>query len=159
MYAAAQNNSSSNMSSASVTNATSSIGPSDLDKKMQQLTNSNSNNSKDIATLAYIWGYPPVLAELTKDLTTSPNFPPAPGRGPINTINHFTVLVNASFTKVVRPPVDFLLSYAWVDLKNGPLILRSPDVSDRYFSIQFLDAYSNVLSYIGTRATDSKGGT
>jgi hypothetical protein len=157
MYAAAQNNSSSNKSSASVTNATSSIGPSDLDKKMQQLT--NSNNSKDIATLAYIWGYPPVLAELTKDLTTSPNFPPAPGRGPINTINHFTVLVNASFTNVVRPPVDFLLSYARVDLKNGPLILQSPDVSDRYFSIQFLDAYSNVLSYIGTRATDSKGGT
>lgn len=76
---------------------------------MQQLI--NSNDPQDIATLAYIWGYPLVLAELTKDYTTSPNVPPGPGRGPVNTINHFREPANAAFTDVVRPPVDFLLSY------------------------------------------------
>ncbi len=157
MYAAAQSNSTSNISSTSITNATSSAPSPDLEAKMQQLI--NSNDLTDTATLAYIWGYPLVLAELTKDFTTSPNVPPAPGRGPINTINHSTKPANASFTDVVRPPVDFLLSFAWVNLKNGPLIMQIPDVTDRYFSVQFLDAYSNVLPYIGTRETDGKGGT
>ena len=56
MNAAAQSNSSSNMSSASVTNATSSARAPHLNKTMAELE--SSNNPQDIATLAYIWGYP-----------------------------------------------------------------------------------------------------
>ena len=55
-YAVAQNSSSSNMTSTSVNNATSSTSASDLNKTMAELE--SSNNPQDIATLAYIYGFP-----------------------------------------------------------------------------------------------------
>ena len=56
-----------------------------LDIKMAQL--STSNKSQDIATLAYIWGFPLVTMKRQFNFVSSPNVPPAPGRGPVNTLN------------------------------------------------------------------------
>src|SRR4029079_15639649 len=96
-YASAQNNS---------TNTTATTIVSDLENKMKQLE--SSNDPKDIATVAYIYGFPLVNVIRTVDFTTSPNIPPGSGRGPINTINHFRDFPNANFTDVVRPNVDTL---------------------------------------------------
>jgi hypothetical protein len=128
LYAAAQSNSSSNMTS--VNNATTSTAASDLDKKMQQLA--DSNNPEDIATLAYIYGFPLVAVIRTADFTTSPNIPPADGRGPYNTISNFRDFPNASFTDIVRPNVDTLYSLAYFDLSKEPLVLKVPPIADRY---------------------------
>jgi hypothetical protein len=155
MYAAAQSNSSSNMTS--VNNATTSTAASDLDKKMQQLA--DSNNPTDIATLAYIYGFSLVAVIRTADFTTSPNIPPADGRGPYNTISNFRDFPNASFTDIVRPNVDTLYSIAYFDLSKEPLVLKVPPIADRYYSLQFIDAYSNNFHYIGTRMNDTKGDT
>ena len=46
-----------------------------------------------------------------------------------------------------------------MDLSNGPLVLKVPAIKDRYYTFEFLDAYTNVYSYVGTRATGSSGGT
>jgi DNA sulfur modification protein DndE len=156
---AAQSNSSSNNNmSVSVTNATSSSSPSGLDKKMQELL--SSNDPKDIATLAYIYGFPLVGVVRTADYTTSPNLPPGPGRGPVNTFNHFRVFPNAGFRDIVRPNVDTLYSTGYLNLKKEPLVLQVPPIpADRYYSLQFIDAYSNNFLYIGTRLNDTKGGT
>ena len=72
-YAVAQNGSSSNMSSASVNNASSPTGVMDFNKTMADLE--SSNNPQDIATLAYIWGYPLISVVRTIDFSTSPNVP------------------------------------------------------------------------------------
>ncbi len=149
MYAAAQSNSTSNM--------TSTTSVSELDEKMQQLE--SSNDPKDIATLAYIWGYPLVTAQLTKDYFTNPNVPQGIGYGPANQFHSARDLINASFKEVVRPNSDTLYHQAWLDLKNGPLILEVPDIADRYFVLPFLDAYGNQFKYIGTRTTGENGGT
>lgn len=77
-----------------------------LDIKMAQL--SSSNKSEDIATLAYIWGFPLVTMERQFNFVTSPNVPPGPGRGPVNTLSCARELVNASFTDVVSPNTDTL---------------------------------------------------
>jgi hypothetical protein len=45
------------------------------------------------------------------------------------------------------------------DLKNEPVVLVVPPITDRYYTFEFLDAYTNVFAYIGTRATGSTGGT
>lgn len=156
-YAVAQDNSSSNMSSSSGINATSSSGASGLEAKMQQLT--NSNDATDIATLAYIFGFPLVNVIRTVDFITSPNMPPGAGRGPINTINHFRDFPDANFTDVVRPNVDTLYSAGYLDLSKGPLVLTVPPIADRYYSFQFVDAYSNNFHYLGTRSNDTTGGT
>jgi hypothetical protein len=53
-----------------------------LDAKMVQI--STSNNPADIATLAYIWGFPLVAMERQFNFVTNPNVPPGIGRGPPN---------------------------------------------------------------------------
>ena len=86
MYVVAQGNSSSNMTSPSV-NTTTRTSALDLNKTMAALE--SSNNPQDIATLAYIWGYPLVSVVRLVDYSSSPNVPPGPGRGPINTFSNF----------------------------------------------------------------------
>lgn len=129
----------------------------DLDAKMKQLE--SSNDPKDIATFAYIWGYPLVTAELTKSYMTNPNVPQGVGYGPANQFNSARDLITASFKEVVRPNNDTLYHIAWLNLNAGPLVLKLPDIADRYFVLQFLDAYGNQTKYLGTRTTGEKGGT
>lgn len=94
------------------------------------------------------------------NFVTSPNVPPGPGRGPVNTLSCARELVNANFTDVVSPNTDTLYCQTQFDLKNEPVVLVVPTISnDRYYSFEFLDAYTNVYAYIGTRATGSTGGT
>ena len=93
----------------------------DLDAQMKL---ESSKDPTDIATLAYIWGFPLVNVKRTIDFTTSPNIPEGTGRGPINTLNHFRVFPDANFTDIVRPNVDTLYSAGYYDLKNEPLVLQ-----------------------------------
>ena len=130
----------------------------ELDIKMSQLA--TSNRPEDIATLAYIWGFPLVTMERQFNFVTSPNVPPGVGRGPANTISCATKLVNASFTDVVSPNSDTLYCQTQFDLRKEPIVLVVPPISaDRYYSFEFLDAYTNDYAYVGTRATGSTGGT
>ena len=78
----------------------------------------SSNKPDDIATLAYICGYPLVRAEVKKDYMTNPR---VSGFGPVNQFHPVTELVNASFKEVVRPIAYTLYDRAWLDLKQGPL--------------------------------------
>ncbi len=130
-----------------------------LNTKMAQL--SSSNNPADIATLAYIWGFSPVTMKRQFDFVTSPNVPPVGvGRGPANTITCARNLQNASSTDVVSPNSDTLYCFVHFDLKKEPVVLVVPPVpADRYHTFEFLDAYTNVFAYLGTRATGSNGGT
>ena len=130
-----------------------------LNTKMAQL--SSSNNPADIATLAYIWGFSPVTMKRQFDFVTSPNVPPVGvGRGPANTITCARNLQNASSTDVVSPNSDTLYCFVHFDLKKEPVVLVVPAIpADRYHTFEFLDAYTNVFAYLGTRATGSNGGT
>ena len=142
-YAVAQSNSSSNLTSGSVTNATLSTGPSDLDKKMQQLL--SSNDPKDIATLAYIWGYPLISNIRTIDESTDPaHYNDSQANGPWNQFHYRTQLANANFTQLVGPNVDTLYSNLYYDLEKGPVVISVPEGINRYFSLQFIDRKSVV---------------
>jgi hypothetical protein len=142
-------------SSASQSPATMSSGQ--LNEEMKKLA--TSDNPVDIATLAYIWGYPLVIKVRTYDYAISPNIPPGPLRGPVNTIAHARDLLDASYTDVVRPNQDTLYSVSYLDLMNKSLILQVPPMSDRYYVLQFTDAYTNSFKYIGTRTNVTSGGT
>ncbi|MFZ0510408.1 MAG: DUF1254 domain-containing protein [Candidatus Nitrosopolaris sp.] len=48
-----------------------------------------------------------------------------------------------------------MYSIGYLDLKNGPIVLQVPPISDRCYSVQFVDIYL----YIGTRMSDTTGGT
>jgi len=120
----------------------------------------SSNSPIDIATLAYIWGYSLVSWIRPIDFATNPNSPPiSPAHGPLNVFHHFRELANASVHNVVSPNADTLYSIARVDLKNGPLVLQVPPISDRYYVLQFIDAYTNNFFYVGTRTNTTSGGS
>ncbi|MDE2364510.1 MAG: DUF1254 domain-containing protein, partial [Hyphomicrobiales bacterium] len=42
--------------------------------------------------------------------------------------------------------------------RDGPWTLHVPDMGQRYFSFQFLDAWTEVFGYVARRTGDSKGG-
>lgn len=128
-----------------------------LNAKMAEI--STSNKPEDLATLAYVYGFPLVSVIRTVDFTTSPNIPEGPGRGPINTFSYIRDFPNSSFTDIVRPNVDTLYSTGYFDLSKEPLVLTVPPIADRYYSLQFIDAYSNNFHYVGTRENDTTGGT
>ena len=54
---------------------------------------------------------------------------------------------------------DTLLTTGLLDLGAGPLVLHVPDMSGRYYSVQFTDPSNNtVFAYVGTRTTGTKAG-
>lgn len=128
-----------------------------LDAEMERLL--KSDDPKDIAALAYIWAYAPILEKRKADFTTSPNIPPGPGRGPINSLAHFRELTNASFKDIVRPNSDTLYTVIYMDLKNEPLVLKIPPIKDRYYTLQIMDGYTDYLGYVGTRTNQTDGGS
>lgn len=64
----------------------------------------------------------------------------------------------AANRNVTAPNNDTVYSTAFLELSGGPLELEVPDASDRYFSIAFMNAFTDNFAYIGTRATKGRGG-
>ncbi|KQU44209.1 hypothetical protein ASG84_12890 [Rhodococcus sp. Leaf278] len=61
----------------------------------------------------------------------------------IDTLTHERSIAGAGFQPFRVPNVDTLYSNAWLDLSNGPIVIGLPDFGDRYYTLNFLDAYSN----------------
>lgn len=53
---------------------------------------------------------------------------------------------------------DTLYLMAPCDLSAGPLLLDVPDTSDRYYVLQFIDAWTNNFAYVGRRSTGTGEG-
>ena len=76
----------------------------------------------------------------------------------INRFQHARELLDDTFRKVTSPNNDTLYSSAFLDLSRGPLIVEVPEIANRYYSLAFMDAYTNNFAYIGTRATGTRLG-
>ncbi|MFO1114989.1 MAG: DUF1254 domain-containing protein [Beijerinckiaceae bacterium] len=71
---------------------------------------------------------------------------------------HKRTLASPDDRAVVNPNADTLYSSAWLDLSAGPWVLHAPDMGNRYFSFQLLDAWTDVFGYVSRRTGDGKGG-
>jgi hypothetical protein len=105
----------------------------------------NALEAEAIATLGYIYGYPLVLMDATRATMESIT--------PVNQFDHKGAFPDDTFKDVVRPNVDTLYSIAWVDLGREPIVLSVPDLGRRYYTMQIMDAWSNVIASPGTRTT------
>ncbi len=102
---------------------------------------------------AYVFGYPLVLMDLTKKVSTNIAEPhPSRARAPINQLGHYRQFPDHNMKAVVKPNVDTYYSVAWFDLIKEPQVLFMP-ATDRYYLLPFYDAYSNVFATPGTRTT------
>ncbi|MGF6887701.1 hypothetical protein ABIA39_006194 [Nocardia sp. GAS34] len=108
------------------------------------------------AAQAYVYGFPLVfdVEQVDRFVRTGLGAnPPAP----FNTFGHTPGLAEPSDT-FVTVNNDTLYSIAQIDLGVGPIVLRVP-ASDRYYVLQFVDAWTNNFAYIGTRGTGNDAGT
>jgi hypothetical protein len=104
------------------------------------------------ASDAYLFGYPLVLMDVTRETMTSED-DAARGRGPSNQLTHMRELPDHTFTDVVSPNVDTLYSSAWLDLKDEPMVVTVPNTGGRYNLFQILDGWTNVTESLGSRTT------
>jgi len=92
------------------------------------------------------------------------------GDGPI-AINTLSTEPEALFADPLHAPVsasnvattgvnrDTLLTVGWLDLSKGPQILQVPDMSGRYYSVQFTGSSNNTnFAYVGKRTTGTEAG-
>ena len=101
------------------------------------------------AARAYIFAYPINVMEYTRLAMQD-----AMGT---NKLNHLRDFPNHNFRQVVRPNNDTLYSNAWFDLSQEPMIISVPDI-ERYYVLPFMDAWTNVFGFIGSRTTGNQAG-
>ena len=74
---------------------------------------------------------------------------------PFNTFVHATEPAGPRDT-FVSVNNDTLYSMAYLDMSGGPLRLTVPDAAGAYYGLQFVDAWTNNVAYVGTRATGTE---
>jgi hypothetical protein len=109
-----------------------------------------SYDPRAIAEEAYIFGYPLVLMDLTKQRATA---------APLNRFHHARAFADLAHTAAIAPDVDVLESGAWLDLGREPLVLSLPEIGGRYYAMTMLDAWTNIVASLGTRTTGAGPGT
>ncbi|MFI5716335.1 DUF1254 domain-containing protein [Nocardia sp. NPDC051750] len=90
---------------------------------------------REVATDAYVFGYPLILIDTIRRQALE--FTSA------NRFQHTSSLPPSSQRTVVRIDLDTLYSVAWLDLRNEPVLFEVPQIEDRYWVMQVLDAWSN----------------
>lgn len=108
----------------------------------------------DIEARASIYGFPLVLMDVTRAVSTSvPELDEEEQKAPINQFVHLREFPDASFTDVVSPNADTLYSMAFLDLRAEPMVLSVPEMGTRYYLMELMDAWTNVFASPGTRTT------
>src|SRR5437868_4591210 len=88
--------------------------------------------TEEAAKDVYIWGFPLVRFERTKNIMTKiPGF----GHSPINTFFHSNRLFTPDDKEMLTPLPDTLFSSAFLDLRNGPMVLITPTIKNRFYSL------------------------
>lgn len=107
---------------------------------------------------AYQYGFPLLdLLRIRREETSVP-CPDGRGNAPVNHFANASKFATPDDRTVVAPNTDTLYSIAHLDLGKGPVILRHPDMDNRFFDFEFVDPYTNVIDYVGTRTTGQDAG-
>jgi hypothetical protein len=110
---------------------------------------------RELVIAAYLYGFP--LFEQARVIYNFCHSLANPRRVPVNAFGHGRVLTGVKEQKVTTPNSDTLYSSAIFDLSGGPIRLRVPAFGARYYSIAFIDAYTNVVACIWIRLQGGDG--
>lgn len=111
--------------------------------------------AKHASLPAVIAGYP-LLEALQTCRRQAMSGEPGHGRAPFNRIAHSTRQWTHEDRDFNTPTVDLLYSNAWLDLRQGPMVLEIPPRS-RFFVLELLDVYTNNFINLGTRNVPAEG--
>lgn len=74
----------------------------------------------------------------------------------VNQFTHTHRRLGPDDREVVSPNNDTVYSNTWLDLSRGPVVIDTPDMADRYWTIGLLDAWTNPFAYVGRRSTGNR---
>jgi hypothetical protein len=110
-----------------------------------------------IGMQAYAYGFPAIYyAKLRFGMVRQP-------RGvvdtPLNRLFHVPRLSDHNDQIGGSPMRDAIYSVAWLDLRNEPVVIRSPASAERYVSIQLAEFYSDLFGYVGPSVNGGRAQT
>ncbi len=112
----------------------------------------------DLATEAYIYGYPLVTMEMTRRVMTNVAAPDGK-LAPMGEFANLRTYPTPADKEVTAPNADTLYSLAWLDLSKEPYVLSIPDMKGRYYLFPMLDGWTDVFEVPGKRTTGTKAQT
>jgi hypothetical protein len=103
---------------------------------------------------AYIYGYPLVMMDVTREVLTAAPAPNAEGTAaPINQLAKMPHYVDPTFKNVVRISLNSLWTTGFVDLAKEPIVLSVPDTRERYYVFSMMNMWTDVFGSVGKRTT------
>ena len=92
------------------------------------------------------------MYEMARLRHTAVDEPANPVRGPVNRFNHVRRLLDHTARNVTAPNNDTVYSSARLDLSLGPVMIDTPRIVQRYYSLQFMNMYTDNVAILGRRA-------
>ncbi|MBL0087521.1 MAG: DUF1254 domain-containing protein [Ideonella sp.] len=83
--------------------------------------------------------------------------PKAPLNAPLNAFNVYPGLATPQSTIDFTPNNDTVYGLAWLDLRQGPVLMTIPKTSNRYWTVQATDWALNTFGYVGSRVKSTAG--
>ncbi len=115
-------------------------------------------DARAIAKEAYIYGYPLVENYRIQYAYFADKGGPQ-YKGPWNTMINIGRVFTPKDTAIQTPNSDTPYSFVGANLRTEPIVLTVPPIDKgRYYSLQFIDAYTFNFHYVGVRTTGSDGG-
>ena len=74
----------------------------------------------------------------------------------VNQFTHTHRKLGPDDREVVSPNNDTVYSNAWLDLSQGPVLVDTPEMGERYWVLGLLDAWTNPFAYVGRRTTGNR---
>lgn len=114
--------------------------------------------ARAIAEEAWLYAYAPLQGYQTFwNQTQNKAFPGYVGG--FNQFRHYSRSATPADTDIVTPNNDTPYSWAWLDLRAEPIVLKLPAVAaPRYYVNQWFDLYTHNFAYTGVRATGRGAG-
>jgi len=114
---------------------------------------------QQIAEEAYIYAFPMMMgyrfAYATFLQPASPAYRGPANAGPFGK----AVTLDYTFKDVISANADTPYSMGMLDLRGGPIVLTVPEITDRYYVMQFENLLGYNELFIGSRATGSAAGS
>ena len=114
---------------------------------------------------AYIWGYPMVVMQRSRDAMTKGGDAPVTADvfnktgqyfAPVNQVATAWGMLGPKYTAVQSANSDTMYSVTFYDVSEEPYVLHLPDAEGRYYTYQFIDAWTNNYHYASTRTMGSQ---
>ncbi len=118
-----------------------------------------------LGVTAYLWGYPLVVMQKSRDAMTKGGDAPVTPEvfnssgllfAPVNQVANAWGMLGPKFSAVQSGNSDTQYSVTWFDLSEEPYVLHIPKSNGRYYTFQFIDAFTNNFHYASTRTMGSQ---